>query len=63
MSEFIEPVITDTNRGFWEGTAEGELRVQRCLRALTCATRRSIGARRASTRSGRGSSSPAAARS
>ena len=31
MSEFIEPVVTDTNRGFWEGTAAGELRVQRCL--------------------------------
>ena len=31
MSEFIEPVITDTNRGFWEGTAEGEVRVQCCL--------------------------------
>lgn len=31
MTDFIEPVITDTNRGFWEGTAEGVLRVQRCL--------------------------------
>jgi uncharacterized OB-fold protein len=30
MTDFIQPVITDNNRGFWEGTAAGELRVQRC---------------------------------
>lgn len=30
MSEFIEPVLTDFNHGFWEGAAAGELRVQRC---------------------------------
>ncbi len=26
------PVIDDENAGFWEGTAAGELRVQRCMR-------------------------------
>lgn len=31
MSELIEPVITDINRPFWEGTRVGELRVQKCL--------------------------------
>lgn len=30
VSDFIEPIVTDVNRGFWEGTAAGELRVQRC---------------------------------
>ncbi len=30
MSEMIEPVVSDVNVGFWEGTAAGELRVQRC---------------------------------
>lgn len=31
MTELITPTITDTNRGFWEGCAQGELRVQRCV--------------------------------
>lgn len=31
MTHLIEPVITDTNRGFWEGCAVGELRVQACI--------------------------------
>jgi uncharacterized OB-fold protein len=30
MSELIEPVLTEHNRGFWEGTQAGELRVQKC---------------------------------
>ena len=30
MTDFVEPVLTDINRGFWEGCAEGVLRVQRC---------------------------------
>jgi len=30
MSQMITPVVTDVNRGFWEGAAEGVLRVQRC---------------------------------
>jgi hypothetical protein len=30
VSDFIEPVITDVNRGFWDGAAVGELRAQRC---------------------------------
>lgn len=30
MTDFIEPVVTDNNRGFWDGCAEGVLRVQRC---------------------------------
>jgi uncharacterized OB-fold protein len=32
MSEYMEPVVSDVNRGFWEGTAAGELRAQRCSR-------------------------------
>jgi uncharacterized OB-fold protein len=31
MTDLIQPVVTDNNRGFWEGCAAGELRVQRCL--------------------------------
>jgi len=31
MTDFIEPVVTDVNRGFWDGCADGVLRVQRCL--------------------------------
>lgn len=31
MDELVEPVITDNNRGFWEGCASGELRAQSCL--------------------------------
>jgi uncharacterized OB-fold protein len=30
MADLIQPVLTDDNRGFWEGCALGELRVQRC---------------------------------
>lgn len=30
MDAFIEPVISDVNRGFWDGTAAEELRAQRC---------------------------------
>jgi uncharacterized OB-fold protein len=30
MSDFIEPVVTDINRGFWEGAVAGELRAQLC---------------------------------
>jgi uncharacterized protein len=30
VSSFVEPVISDVNRGFWEGAAAGELRAQRC---------------------------------
>lgn len=30
MTAFIRPVITDVNRGFWEGAASGVLSVQQC---------------------------------
>ncbi|MFN3006883.1 Zn-ribbon domain-containing OB-fold protein [Mycolicibacterium wolinskyi] len=29
-SGFIKPELTDTNRGFWDGAAEGVLALQRC---------------------------------
>jgi uncharacterized OB-fold protein len=31
MTDLIHPVLTDNNRGFWEGCAAGELRVQSCV--------------------------------
>lgn len=29
-AEFVRPVLTEVNRGFWEGAQAGQLRVQRC---------------------------------
>ncbi len=29
-AEFVRPVITDVNRGFWDAVERGELQVQRC---------------------------------
>lgn len=29
-ADFVRPVITEVNRGFWDGVREGRLHVQRC---------------------------------
>jgi uncharacterized OB-fold protein len=39
VPEVQEPVVTPETRGFWDGIAEGELRVARCASCGTCTLR------------------------